>query len=143
MNRDYPTELFINGMYTLQASNFIPNGELKILCHGFASSFINPFPANTKNSKVELRFRNLIRNKWLLQLTEYLDTYGSSSINVIVMDWSLLALAPFYFSAVEHIPMVGNQIGKLITFLIESQYMTLDKVHFIGHSLGGKCKNIF
>ena len=53
------------------------------------------------------------------------------------MDWASLAQAP-YTTAAANTRVVGFQIAKLITTLINNGFSTLPDFHHIGHSLGGQ-----
>ena len=52
------------------------------------------------------------------------------------MDWSVGAAAPNYITARNRVGPAGAVVGRLINFLNQNGYTTLDRVHIIGISLG-------
>jgi len=71
-----------------------------------------------------------------------------NEFNVIVVDWGPLAAsnAPFqiitYPRAVANVPTVGEEVAKLVKFLIDADVVELPDVHLLGFSLGGHVAGI-
>ena len=61
---------------------------------------------------------------------------------MIVIDWSILAAVPWYDTATNNVPLVGNKAGDLINFLVRENVTQLSKIHFVGHSLGAHVAGI-
>lgn len=55
--------------------------------------------------------------------------------NIIGVDWSELARAPFYLSAATNTRYVGKATALLVDFLVR-QGASLDSMHLLGFSLG-------
>jgi len=95
-------------------SNFDRNAPVKVLIHGFTSS-----PLNLHSLR-----------------DAYLSNDYPESVNVILVDWTVPASAPWYERAAGNTRIVGAMTGELINFLVREGYTTFDKVHATGHSLG-------
>lgn len=67
----------------------------------------------------------------------------NKNVNVILVDWSVLAASPFYDRAVYNTVAAGKETAKLVVFLISADTSSLDKIHIIGHSLGCHLNFIF
>jgi pancreatic triacylglycerol lipase len=120
-NRDVPDELFVGDDQALANSNFRKDQALKIMIHGFGGDIDHTFPWE-------------IRGEFLNITTE--------DINVILLDWSELAESPDYVGAVTNAHAVANLTAEFLQFLLDCEVTTLDKVHFIGFSLGGQVVGI-
>jgi len=90
------------------------DADVKILCHGYRSSSIKPFPRLMTNSYLKL----------------------NDDLNIILVDWSKLADSINYYDVAKETAGVGQQVALLIRSLIQEKLTTLGKIHFIGHSLG-------
>ncbi|XP_050738746.1 pancreatic lipase-related protein 2-like [Eriocheir sinensis] len=84
-----------------------------VLVHGFANSGNGSWPVDAKTE--------------LLTLGSY---------NVIAVEWSQLAAAPFYPTAVASVPQVGALTASLLDWLHDAAGMDASGVQAIGHSLG-------
>jgi len=113
-------EIVIDDDGKLAASHYVAGAPLKILVHGFNSGM---------NSGV---------NK------DFVDGYFGHGFNynVISVDWSKHAAAPWYDTAAQNAKVVGNKIARLIQYLISKGVVTIDKVHIAGHSLGAHSAGI-
>jgi len=107
--------LIVDCLSCLEATNFVRNAPIKILFHGFSSSADSGSATGLKN--------------------EYLQ-HMSGPLNVILVNWQALAVAPWYETAARNTRIVGTVTGRLIDFLIREGYTRLDLIHAIGHSLG-------
>lgn len=57
--------------------------------------------------------------------------------NVIVVDWSAYSFGNYMMTVVPNLNQVGVTVGKFLTyFMAHDNYF--DKVHLVGHSLGGQ-----
>lgn len=61
----------------------------------------------------------------------------SGNYNVLLIDWSTLAAAPWYISAVNNLPTTGKYVARFIRFLVRQSY-EVEKIHLIGFSLGAE-----
>jgi dienelactone hydrolase len=60
----------------------------------------------------------------------------NDDVNVIVMDWRRLAQRT-YTTAKNGVPAVGRGLGQFINWMVESGFLSYEKVHIAGYSLGG------
>ncbi|KAL1117639.1 hypothetical protein AAG570_003954 [Ranatra chinensis] len=60
---------------------------------------------------------------------------GVEDVNVIAVDWGLIANTAFYHVAAEQTEPVGHYLGAFIEFLL-GQGVRPEDVHVVGHSLG-------
>lgn len=57
--------------------------------------------------------------------------------NVIAVDWSAYAYDGYFLTVVPNLNQIGVALGKYLTnFMAHENYY--DKVHLVGHSLGGQ-----
>ena len=75
--------------------------------------------------------------------TAYLAKKGEMDVNVIIVDWSALAIPRvpyvaemFYPFAVKNVWAAGERLGDFITWLRNLGLIDLDKTHILGFSLG-------
>lgn len=113
-NQNAGQSLEIGDDAALDKSNYIRGAELKIMTHGFSSSLESGSCTGVKNGHFK----------------------AGKNINVILVDWKPLAVAPWYETAAGHTKMVGEKTARFILYLVEKGYVRLDQVHFSGHSLG-------
>ncbi|KAJ8664449.1 hypothetical protein QAD02_006111 [Eretmocerus hayati] len=92
---------------------FNPSRPTKIIIHGYNSDM-------NLSSLIQLR-------------EEYLSENSTIEVNVISMDWSILASGPCYPQAVAHVPHVGNCLAHFVQ-LLRSEGS--EDIHIIGFSLG-------
>ncbi|KAG0710654.1 Inactive pancreatic lipase-related protein 1 [Chionoecetes opilio] len=71
---------------------------------------------------------------WPVQAKTELLTSGS--YNAISVEWGKLAVAPWYPSALNHVPQVGVLTAGLLDWLHEDAGMAAAEVQLAGHSLG-------
>lgn len=57
--------------------------------------------------------------------------------NVIVLDWSQLALGINYNTAKTGTAAVGRNLGRFINWLVKIGYGHYNQMHLVGFSLGG------
>jgi len=107
-------ELFITKDNSEGKKYFNRDAPVKILCHGYRSSYKKPFPVRLMH--------------------QYLDSI--EDVNVILVDWKDLAGNWIYFVSAKNTVTAGRQISLLIQRLVNDDYTDLSKIHFIGHSLG-------
>ena len=76
-------------------------------------------------------------------MAAYLAKKGDMDVNVIIMDWSALAIPRvpyiadvFYPFAVNNVWTAGERLGDFISWLQNSGLIDLDRTHILGHSLG-------
>lgn len=60
---------------------------------------------------------------------------SADDVNIIGVDWSDLARAPFYLSAASNTRYVGKAAALMVDFLVR-QGTSLDSIHLLGFSLG-------
>ncbi|XP_026272042.1 phospholipase A1 isoform X2 [Frankliniella occidentalis] len=101
------------------AAGWEPALPTKIVIHGFTNSISSPII-------------QLIKDAYM--------THGD--YNVVGVDWGVLCPNPLYVTARLNVPFVGKLVGKLMSFLIEQELATADKLHVIGHSLGAHVAGI-
>ena len=75
---------------------------------------------------LNLIFLYVLKNAAYLSVGDY---------NIIGVDWSDLARAPFYLSAATNTRYVGKAAALLVDFLVQ-QGASLDTMHLLGFSLG-------
>ncbi|XP_050738745.1 inactive pancreatic lipase-related protein 1-like [Eriocheir sinensis] len=64
------------------------------------------------------------------------ELLAHGSYNVISVEWSKLAAAPWYPTAVDFVPQVGALTASLLDWLHEAAGMDASGVQAVGHSLG-------
>jgi pimeloyl-ACP methyl ester carboxylesterase len=64
--------------------------------------------------------------------------FQRDDFNIISVDYSRLAQAPCYLTAVSNLPTVANCTAQLLDHLIDENFFTLDAIHVIGFSLGAQ-----
>ncbi|XP_063626995.1 pancreatic triacylglycerol lipase-like [Cydia splendana] len=104
--------LTINNANSILNSNFNANNPTIIIVHGWLSN------RNTEPNPTVRR--------------AYLD---KSDVNVIVVDWSRLALSD-YATAALGVPAVGRGVGQFLRFLNQVTGARFDNMHLVGFSLG-------
>lgn len=65
----------------------------------------------------------------------------TQNVNMIFVNWSELASAPWYERAANSVKPVGEYTAKMINFLIEQNITSIENIHFLGHSLGSHMAN--
>ncbi|XP_065366768.1 inactive pancreatic lipase-related protein 1-like [Calliphora vicina] len=108
--------LYVGDKNGLQQSNFNFTNPLVIYVHGF-----NELAIAEKQSSQKIKDA-------FLQSGDY---------NVLLIDWSKLAAAPWYLSAVGNLPTIGKYVARFIRFLMQQSY-EVEKIHLIGFSLGAE-----
>jgi hypothetical protein len=102
---------------------FHPDGPVKILAHGYHSNINKDFPK--------------------LMMEDYIEFVPD--VNVILVDWEkqagnpdlkAFALLMDYNDASGNTEFVGKRAATLVKRLVAEKFTSLDKIHFIGHSLG-------
>ncbi|ODN05024.1 Lipase member H [Orchesella cincta] len=98
---------------------FVRGAPLVVLAHGFGSDHVGGFGNNHRNG---------------------FETRGEP-VNLVFVNWSKLAQAPWYETAANNVKPVGEYSAKLINFLVAQGVATLDNTFFVGHSLGSHVAN--
>jgi len=106
--------LFIGNDQALENSNYISGASLIITSHGFGGD------AHSGSGKA-------LRDMYIA---------SGRSFNVIAVDWGQYAGAPWYDTAAANTRGVGQYMARFVEWLISKGVTSVDKVHFIGHSLG-------
>ncbi|GBM18642.1 Pancreatic lipase-related protein 2 [Araneus ventricosus] len=105
---------------TIINSNIDPKMPLKVLTHGFGGTNNMTWLWELKNALVEME-----------------------GVNVIIIDWSLGARAPYYVTAVVNSELVGAQ-GANLYYTIKEKLGIMEKdLHVIGYSLGAHVAGFF
>lgn len=116
----------------ISASYFNPKHPTKIIIHGYNSDmFLQPLIDMKDGKWIIMFFVRKIKN----HLLEYLQR---GSYNLFYVDWSDLAPAPCYVSAVHNARHSGACIAQLVERLLETG---TDDIHLIGFSLGAHVTN--
>ncbi|XP_063395416.1 pancreatic lipase-related protein 3-like [Cydia fagiglandana] len=105
--------LIMGNKSSVKKSNFDPNKPTVFTSHGWLGD------GNTEMNQL---------------LTEVF--LNDADVNVIVLDWSGLSKMG-YVTAKESVPKVGRMYGQFIYWLHKNFHMSLQKIHLVGHSLGG------
>lgn len=58
--------------------------------------------------------------------------------NVILVDWTKLAVLPWYVTAVRNAKIVGPYLARTMSWLDAQKAAPLSKIHVIGFSLGAE-----
>jgi hypothetical protein len=66
----------------------------------------------------------------------FLELLMHDDCQVIVMDWSQLALPPLYYRAAKLTPVVGGKLAHLLSALMTEYNANATSFHVIGFSLG-------
>ena len=66
----------------------------------------------------------------------------SGENNVLVVDWSELARAPFYTLARVHVLPVAARVAKVVDLLVKHNLTEPALVHLVGYGLGGHVAGI-
>ncbi|KOB64678.1 Neutral lipase [Operophtera brumata] len=104
--------LTMNNAASITSSNFNANVPTIVIVHGWLSNrYTDPNPTVRK---------------------AYLD---KSDVNVIVVDWSRLALSD-YATAALGVPAVGRGVGEFLRFLNSVTGAAYSNMHLVGFSLG-------
>ncbi|XP_034950778.1 pancreatic triacylglycerol lipase isoform X3 [Chelonus insularis] len=107
------TALFTDNPDALRNSDFSPFRQTKFITHGWKSSALAVGPTNLKNAYLK-----------------------KGDYNVILVDWEPLASNTWYLGPMKNTEKVGAEAGKFIDYLISETGLSLDNIHFLGHSLG-------
>jgi hypothetical protein len=99
---------------------------------------IHVVPTPLSGIRVGRRRKYLIINilfaqSFFILLSAFLE---NDDVNVIVLDWRELA-SQSYTTATNGGPAVGRGLGQYITWMVDSGFLSYEKVHIIGYSLGG------
>ncbi|XP_019643407.1 PREDICTED: pancreatic triacylglycerol lipase-like isoform X2 [Branchiostoma belcheri] len=72
--------------------------------------------------------------EWLILAREAI--LAREDVNVIVVDWGGGANSINYIQVAANTRLVGAQVARLITYLMQLTFLSESSVHLIGHSLG-------
>ncbi|CAL8096660.1 unnamed protein product [Orchesella dallaii] len=117
-------ELYLGDTNFFNSSAFRRDRPVKFLIHGFNNNSTGTrFPVDTKNAYLENTDHNIIIVEWGKLSTPAVPRRSQADV--------------FYPVVVDNVPMVGENIGKFILFLLDNGMISsLSKVHIIGFSLG-------
>lgn len=102
----------IGSQVSLTALHFYPR-KTYIIIHGFLGSGTD---------------------EWILSLKDAL--LHREDCNVISVNWSAGVVTAEYYLINPRVVGVGEDVGRLVTFLVDMGGLSLPLVHIIGHSLG-------
>lgn len=68
-------------------------------------------------------------------------TNRSQPVNMVFINWSKLAGAPWYEFAANNVKPVGEYAARLLNFLTEQDLLEQENFYFVGHSLGAHMAN--
>lgn len=106
-------EIFLNNLTSLDSTNYNRDRPTRFIIHGFqddASAEIN-----------------------IVVSAAYLRTYD---VNIIVVDWGVLANTINYITARNRVPDVGRVVANLIDFMHANNRIDFGRTYLIGSSLG-------
>ena len=106
-----PQVLLLNNVAALQASDFNPRRQTKIVTHGWMNS---------------------LKSKACTSIRDAYLKHGD--YNVIVVDWSSISYRPYMWAS-RRVLMVSQYLSQMIDFL-ETQGLELSQLTIVGHSLG-------
>jgi phosphatidic acid-selective phospholipase A1 len=107
-------ELLVDDVESLARSSFIAGAPLKTLAHGFSSGIRTGYPWNVREAYLA----------W------------QQPMNLILVDWSKLAMPPLYNLAAGNTKMVGEKSARLLAFLLAQGVVSISDIHIQGISLG-------
>jgi len=99
-------------------ATLVPGAPVVIFAHGFSSSHEGGFGDGLRE--------NFAR--------------APEVMNLIFINWSKLAPAPWYEFAANNVKPVGEYSGRLVNFLVQSG-VPMSSISFAGHSLGSHVAN--
>ncbi|KAK8405531.1 hypothetical protein O3P69_001830 [Scylla paramamosain] len=111
--------------------HFNGNDPTVVVVHGFGDHGDKGWPVTGKSALPHSAF--LARDPSLFHISELLKL---GSYNVISVEWSKLAVSPWYPTAVNYVPKVGILTARLLDWLHEAAGMQAAGVQVAGHSLG-------
>ncbi|KAK8405537.1 hypothetical protein O3P69_001833 [Scylla paramamosain] len=106
-------QLVFGDLANLQASPLNPDQTTHVIYHGFNDEGLTGW---IRNAKTEL--------------------LKQCDCNVIVVDWKLLAVAPWYFTAVHNLYKTANHTASLLDWIAAEVGLMPKQLHITGHSLG-------
>ncbi|XP_045101020.1 pancreatic lipase-related protein 2-like [Portunus trituberculatus] len=119
--------------FLLWTSNNAGNDEYQTLKEGDLTT-LGHFNGNDPTVVVVHGFGDHGDKGWAVTAKTELLKLGS--YNVICVEWGRLAVSPWYPSAVNNVPKVGNLTAHLLDWLHEAAGMQAAEVQVVGHSLG-------
>ncbi|XP_050503652.1 lipoprotein lipase-like [Diabrotica virgifera virgifera] len=111
-NSDSGVEIHNNNVEKLATTSFTPKRETIFVVHGWLGSY-----ESDVNSLVR---ENMLKNH---------------DVNIFVVDWSPIASDQYIF-AQSQVRRVGEYVADFVRSLINEYSLQLDKLTFVGHSLG-------
>merc|ERR1711962_841021 len=114
---DSPVKIYVYNLTQeiLMDAGFNPVRKTKIASHGWQSDVNN--------------FRPLAQ--------AYLSNPLTADINVLVLDWSVIASDWAYMGSAASVPLTGDAIGEILgKVMVKEMGVEPAKIHCIGHSLG-------
>lgn len=107
-----PEEIKVGSMSSLASTSFYPT-KTYVIVHGFLGSGTDDWIIDMKNA--------LLKHE---------------DCNVIAASWDSGTTTLGYYVVQARVPQVGEDIGRLIRFLLHATALTKPQIHLIGHSLG-------
>lgn len=86
-----------------------------------------------QKKKIEIKYLQLYSINFLV--SAYLRR---GHYNVILINWSKLAVLPWYITAVKNARIVGRYFAHVMRWLEAQKAISLSKIHVIGFSLGAE-----
>nr|XP_053640604.1 pancreatic triacylglycerol lipase-like [Cherax quadricarinatus] len=115
-------------------SNSADDGYYELVIEDSASLAGSPLNANDATVVIIHGFSNHGDEDFILDAKTELLKLGA--YNVLSVDWGKLAEAPWYPTAVDNVPLVGEHTAKFLEWLKESAGLDTSKLQLSGHSLG-------
>ncbi|XP_035684787.1 pancreatic triacylglycerol lipase-like isoform X1 [Branchiostoma floridae] len=123
----------INTQFLLYTRNN-PATEQSIM-YDDSSSVVNSYFDSSKKIKILIHgYMDDKTEEWLILAREAI--LAREDVNVIVVDWGGGANSINYIQVAANTRVVGAQIARLITYLMQLTFVSESSVHLIGHSLG-------
>ncbi|XP_078686854.1 pancreatic triacylglycerol lipase-like isoform X2 [Branchiostoma floridae x Branchiostoma belcheri] len=99
------------------------------------SSVLNSYFDSSKKTKFLVHgYMDDRTEEWLILAREAI--LAREDVNVIVVDWGGGANSINYIQVAANTRLVGAQVARLITYLMQLTFLSESSVHLIGHSLG-------
>lgn len=87
--------------------------------------------------KTVIYVHGFTENQQSESVREIVEAYLTrNDFNILTVDWSLLAKDNYIFASSVHLPKVGKALGDELFLMLRSS-LDIDKLHLVGHSLGG------
>ncbi|XP_076181199.1 phospholipase A1 [Ptiloglossa arizonensis] len=110
-----------NSTYPTFTESTIPNPRIlmKDIVHKDSVLYVHGYLENTDSENVQIIVKAYLENR---------------DVNVLLVDWSKIAIDLNYIYVASQVPTIGKAIAKCLEKL--SEKINLNTLHIIGHSLG-------